>query len=195
MKVMTIQGSPRRQGNTATLLGLAEDFFRAEGHDVDRLEVVDTDFRGCCGAYQLHNSEGRVCHVQDEAPAIFHRMSQAEVILFASPVFCWGLPAQLKGLVDRLYCRMDRDEGPALPRLQGRIMGLLLTAGGHDEDNAGLVIRGFGNLVTRVRGNLAGHLFVPYCREPQGLDDGIKARTVSFAREMLERGAVLVPPS
>ena len=191
MKVMTIQGSPRREGNTATLLGLMEDCFRAHGHDVDRLDIVDTDVRGCCGAYQLHDLAGRVCTAQDEAPAVFDRMARAQVIVFASPVFCWGLPAQLKGLVDRLYCRVDRDEGPAQPRLHGRIMGLLLTAGGHDEDNAGLVIRGFGNLVTRLRGNLAGHLFVPYCREPQGLDEAARERAVVFARDVMARGAIL----
>ena len=53
MKIITILGSPRRQGNTATVLSMFESLVAAQ-HQVDRVDLVDYDVRGClgCGACQ-----------------------------------------------------------------------------------------------------------------------------------------------
>ena len=75
-------------------------------------------------------------------------MVAADLVLIAAPVFCWGFPAQIKGLIDRMFCMMDFDgERPDVPRLHGKPMALLLTGGGEEADNADMVIRGFQQLV------------------------------------------------
>jgi multimeric flavodoxin WrbA len=64
-------------------------------------------------------------------------MVAADLVLIAAPIFCWGFPAQIKGLLDRMFCMMDFDgERPGVPRLHDKPMGLLLTGGGVEADNA-----------------------------------------------------------
>ena len=48
-----------------------------------------------------------LCSLQDDGNGLFRRMVEADLVLLAAPVFCWGFPAQIKGLVDRMYCLMD----------------------------------------------------------------------------------------
>ena len=47
MRVMTILGSPRRNGNTAMVLGWVEDHFRAAGHQIDSANMLDYEVGGC----------------------------------------------------------------------------------------------------------------------------------------------------
>ena len=50
MKVMTILGSPRRNGNTAKVLGQFESMI-SNGHEVERIDIVDSNVKGCVGCY------------------------------------------------------------------------------------------------------------------------------------------------
>jgi putative NADPH-quinone reductase len=104
------------------------------------------------------------------------------MVLIAAPVFCWGFPAQIKGLIDRMFCMMDFDgERPGVRRLQNRRMALLLTGGGEETDNADLVIRGFRQLVEYLGGRLVGHLYVGGCTTPKKITDDVKVRAFEFA--------------
>ncbi|RKX73024.1 MAG: flavodoxin family protein, partial [Spirochaetes bacterium] len=51
MKVLCIQGSPRRKGNTAKILGWVEEEIRSHGHDVEHIHIEDLSLEGCCGCY------------------------------------------------------------------------------------------------------------------------------------------------
>jgi multimeric flavodoxin WrbA len=114
-------------------------------------------------------------------------MVAADLVLIAAPIFCWGFPAQIKGLIDRTYCMMDFEgERPGAPRLHGKAMALLLTGGGDEVDNADLVIRGFEHLVHWLKGRMAGHLFVSGCAEPDAMGEDVKNRAVAFARTLTE---------
>jgi multimeric flavodoxin WrbA len=179
---MTILGSPRRQGNTAKVLGWIEGQFRAGGHEVDRACILDYQVQGCGECKACKKGEVELCSVQDDANGLFRRMVAADLVVIAAPVFCWGFPAQLKALVDRMYCLMDLGrERTGVPRLDGKPMALVLTAGGQEKDNADMVIRGFQKLVEYLKAVCAGHLLVPGCSGPDALDDAVKHCAVEFA--------------
>ena len=128
-----------------------------------------------------------LCSISDDANELYRRMVAADLVLIAAPIFCWGFPAQLKGLLDRMFCLMDMaGEQSAAPWQAGKLMGLLLTGGGEETDNADLVIRGFEQLVSWIRGRMAGHLFIGGCTEPEAIGDDVKDRAVAFA-SMLAR--------
>ena len=183
MRIMTILGSPRRQGNTAKVLGWIQDQFRAEGHEVDSAVMLDYRVQGCGECMACKKGTVELCSLGDDANALFQRMVAADLVLIAAPVFCWGFPAQIKGLIDRMFCMMDFDgERADVPRLHGKGMALLLTGGGEEADNADLVIRGFEQLVQWLKGRLAGQLFVGGCTSPADIGDDVKARAVEFAR-------------
>ncbi len=126
-----------------------------------------------------------LCSIDDDANGLFRRMAAADLTLVAAPVFCWGFPAQIKGLIDRMYCMMDFDgERPNVPRLNGKSMALLLTGGGEAANNADLVIPGFQNLVKWVNGRMAGHWFLSGCTKPEAMGEDVKALAVAFAKRI-----------
>jgi multimeric flavodoxin WrbA len=186
MRIVTVLGSPRRHGNTATALHWVEDQFRADGHGVDRIDIVDYNVGGCRECLSCKKGGAHLCFVDDDANALFRRMVLSDLVLFASPVFCWGFPAQLKALIDRTYCLMDFD-GPRtdLPRLHGKPMALLLTAGGDRIDNADLVFRGFHHNVGLLRAREASTWLVPNCTDRAALGEAVQEQAAEFARTLL----------
>ena len=119
MRVMTILGSPRREGNTAKVLGWIEDRLRADGHDIDAANMLDYNVGGCHECLACKRGTVDLCSIDDDANALYRRMVVADLVLIAVPVFCWGFPAQIKGLIDRMYCMMDfAAPRPGVPRLQ-----------------------------------------------------------------------------
>ena len=182
MRVMTILGSPRRQGNTAKVLGWIEEQLRADCHEVDSAAILDYAVQGCGECMACKRGTVELCSIDDDANALFRRMAAADLVLIAAPVFCWGFPAQIKGLIDRMFCMMDFDgERAGVPRLHGKGMALLLTGGGEEADNADLVIRGFEQLVQWLKGRMTGQLFVGGCTVPKDIGEDVKARAIEFA--------------
>lgn len=187
MRIMTILGSPRRQGNTAKVLGWIEEQLQADGHEVDRANILDYRVQGCGECMACKKGTIELCSIGDDANALFRRMVAADLVLIAAPVFCWGFPAQIKGLLDRMFCLMDMaGEQPAAPWRRGKPMGLLLTGGGEEADNADLVIRGFEQLVQWIKGRMAGHWFVGGCTEPEAIGEDMKKRAVEFAKRLVQ---------
>lgn len=183
MRIMSVLGSPRRQGNTAKVLGWIEDQFQADGHEVDAANILDHRVQGCGECRACKRGTVELCSIGDDANALFRRMAAADLILVAAPVFCWGFPAQVKALIDRTYCMMDFDgERAGVPRLHGKGMALLLTGGGEEAENGELVIRGFRQLVQWLKCRPAGHWFVGGCTEPGAIGPEVKSRAAEFAR-------------
>ena len=182
MRIMTILGSPRREGNTGTVLGWIETRFRADGHHVDRANIADCRVQGCGECLVCKQGHIELCNVHDDANDLYRRMVAADLVLIAAPIFCWGFPAQLKGLLDRMFCLMDMSgEQAAAPWQPGKAMGLLLTGSGEETDNADLVIRGFEQLVQWVQGRMVGHWFIGGCTEPKALGADVERRAAKFA--------------
>jgi multimeric flavodoxin WrbA len=99
MKVLGIYGSPRQGGNSDLLLDQALEGARMAGAQVERLYVRDFNIGGCleCGGCDQTGS----CVIPDDMDQIYPRLLDAEVLFMAAPIFFYGVPAQLKALVDR----------------------------------------------------------------------------------------------
>jgi len=99
MKVLGIYGSPRKNGNTDRLLDKALEGARAAGAETSAVYARKLKMSGCieCGGC---DKTGK-CVVQDDMQSVYPRMEEADVIILASPIFFYGLTAQVKALVDR----------------------------------------------------------------------------------------------
>lgn len=186
MRTMTILGSPRRHGNTAKALQWVEEQLRAEGHEIDHVNILDCNVGGCRECLACHKPDADLCLVEDDANGLFLRMVQADLVLIAAPVFCWGFPAQIKGLIDRFYCLMDFESPRTdVPRLTGKPMSLMMTGGGEQIDNADLVFRGFTQMLGLLRARPAGNWYVPNCTTPDALGENVRAAAVHFAKSLV----------
>lgn len=100
MKVVAVNGSPRKKGNTQELLECAVKELRAEGIEVELLSLAEQDVRPCTGCEKCYKKVWD-CPIDDDGIAVLKKMASADGLLVASPVYFGGITAQLKALVDR----------------------------------------------------------------------------------------------
>ena len=100
VKVLAINGSPRKKGNTQVLIDEAAKEIKKEGIEVKSISIADYDIRPCDGCEQCFKKPWD-CPIKDDAVKVLKRMIAADGLLIGSPVYCGGVTAQLKALFDR----------------------------------------------------------------------------------------------
>jgi multimeric flavodoxin WrbA len=99
LKVLGISGSPRRHGNTETLLDSFLDGAKAAGASVEKVVLKEINYSPCQGCNACHKTGE--CIVKDDAPGVYDKILAADVVAVASPIYSMGITAQLKGFIDR----------------------------------------------------------------------------------------------
>lgn len=101
-RLVVLVGSVRRGGNTELL---AKAFADGAGirHEVELMSVADYQIHPCVGCNYCYNSEGNRCVQNDGMMVIYEKLRKADTVIIASPVYFYGISAQLKALVDRLH--------------------------------------------------------------------------------------------
>lgn len=103
MKVLGISGSPRRDGNTATLIHTAFDVLHEEGIETEYLSVADHSVKPCIACGGCFTSESPRCTQKDPAfDGIIEKFAAADGILIGSPVYFGSATPQLISLMDRV---------------------------------------------------------------------------------------------
>ena len=108
MKVLMINGSPRKDGNTAVALREMEKIFTEEGVEVTTLDIGGSDIRGCiaCGSC---SKLGR-CVFDDEVNAAAPLFAEADGLVVGSPVYYASANATLIAFLDRLFYSANVDK-------------------------------------------------------------------------------------
>ncbi len=99
MMVVGIYGSPRKRGNTDLMLDAFLAGAEEAGGEIVRIYVRDLDINGCLGCG--HCDKAGVCIQKDDMQEVYPFLEKAERIVAASPIYFYGITAQLKLLVDR----------------------------------------------------------------------------------------------
>ena len=101
MNILIISGSPRKGGNTELL---ADAFAKgaAEHHHVEIVSVHDYKVNPCLGCNACFKTNG-ICAQKDDMAIIYEKMNQADMLVIASPVYFYGISAQLKVVIDRFH--------------------------------------------------------------------------------------------
>lgn len=126
-KTLILAGSPRAGGNSDTAVAWMARGIREAGGTVEIIALRDWRIQACtaCGACAV---EGRcILEAHDDVERLFQRMEAAERLVFASPVFFYGLPARFKAFVDRAQSRwVGCAQGKIMPPKAG--LALLVAA-------------------------------------------------------------------
>lgn len=99
VNVLGISGSPRRHGNTETLLDAVLEGAREAGADVEKIVLRPLEYASCQGCNACHKTG--VCVLKDDLTEVFEKIGDADVIVLASPIYSMGITAEAKGLIDR----------------------------------------------------------------------------------------------
>jgi len=183
MNVATIYGGPRLDGNTATVLGWVEDAIRAGGHSVARFNANEMNIRGCQGCYACAQStEKPGCIVEDDMRRVVAAMVDADAIVFASPLYMWGVSGQLKQVLDRGMCLVKDYMGPSYASfVDGKRAMLLMTCMGPVEGNADWARDQFSQYAEYMKLDLIEAWIVPGCSTPDRLGDEVRAKAAKLA--------------
>ena len=102
MNILILSGSPRKGGNTDLLV---EAFVKgvSQKHHVEVVSVRDYKVNPCMGCNACFKSKDNTCVQKDDMPLVYEKMSQANMLVIASPVYFYGLSAQLKAVIDRFH--------------------------------------------------------------------------------------------
>lgn len=107
-KVLILTGSMRKGGNT-DLLAQAFAEGAEKNNEVEIVSVADYKVNPCIGCNSCFTREKNECFQNDDMPMIYEKLREADTVVIASPVYFYGISAQLKAVIDRLHTPM-RDE-------------------------------------------------------------------------------------
>lgn len=104
-KILVLTSSARVKGNSDLL---ADEFIRGtqeSGHKVEKIGLSRKNIKGCLGCNACQRNTG-VCVQKDDAIEIIQKMLDADIIVFATPVYFYHVNAQMKLLWDRTYAQI-----------------------------------------------------------------------------------------
>ncbi|MFT8348854.1 flavodoxin family protein [Clostridium saccharoperbutylacetonicum] len=121
MKIIVLHGSTRKNGNTARLVN---EFVKgaSKNNDVEIVSVADYKVNPCTSCNACFVKEDHSCCQKDDMNIIYNKLAQADMVVVASPVYCFGVSAQLKAVLDRLH-------SPIRKTFNVKKLGLLIVAG------------------------------------------------------------------
>lgn len=145
MKITVLTGSPRKSGNSACLAGQFIKGAEEKGHEVFRFDCAFKNV-GPCRACNRCGMDGP-CIIDDDFSELRPHLVEADMVVFATPMYYFGISAQMKRVIDRFYA------------INGQIKGAPKKSGLHAH------FRRHGK-----RGSRAHAAALPHADEIPGLD-------------------------
>ena len=127
-RIVILNGSPRRNGNTAMLIQKFTEGAETVGHTVLEFFLSHMQIRGCKGCFGGHNGRTCPCVQRDDMDKIYPAVRDCDVVVLASPLYYWNLSGQLQTAMDRLFA-LEENDGNLL-RGHHRSGALLMAAEG-----------------------------------------------------------------
>lgn len=118
MNIIVLNGSPRK-GNTVSAINALNEGLESAGHNVEVVDTYKLKVGPCVACGKCNRTEG--CVMKDDTNMILDKMMASDMIIWATPVYWWGITAQLKLVLDKCYCRG--------PLLKGKKIGCVVVGG------------------------------------------------------------------
>jgi len=191
MKVLFLQGSPRRDGNTQAVCSHMAKTLRGEGAQVETLRLADMTIKGCTECFACQKVSDRPgCPLKDDMNAVYDRVLAADAVVLATPVFCWCMTAQLRAALDRFYafCKFGESAvGKFKCLIDGKRFALVVTAGGGPYDGAEICVASYRAMAAFLRLEDRGEFVAAPLGEPPktAKDKALLERAAKFAGQLL----------
>jgi multimeric flavodoxin WrbA len=122
VKIIAINGSPRKKWNTAKLLEKALEGAASQGGETEYIHLYDLNYKGCisCFACKTRGGEsyGR-CVIEDDLTPILRKIEEIDVIILGSPIYFGSVSGEMKSFMERLlfpYLSYDPPPRSLFPR-------------------------------------------------------------------------------
>lgn len=152
-KIVILNGSPRRNGNTSALVKAFTEGATGAGNEVTEFFLGGMEIHGCKGCFGGHSSQACPCVQKDDMDKIYPAVREAEVVVLASPLYYWNMSGQIRIAIDRLFA-LEEGDGNLL-RGHERASALLMAAEGHGFED---VVLYYDHLMEHLRWKNLGHV-------------------------------------
>ncbi len=152
MKILVITGSPRKNGNSNTL---AEHFIRGAeeaGHEIVRFDAAFKEVHPCIGCNQC--GMNGACVFKDDFEFVRKHIVDAGMVVFATPMYYFGISAQIKAVIDRFYAINGSIHVP-------KKAALLMTYADNDKRKEKAIVDHYGVLLDYLGWSDAGQVIAP----------------------------------
>lgn len=193
MKTYILMASPRREGNTAALVAPFMDELKSAGHEAEMVWLYDKDIQPCLACRVCQKDWTKFgCARQDDVQEIFDKILDVDLIVFATPIYCWYCTAPMKALMDRLVYGMNKyygdEKGPAL--WAGKAVASITTCGYRPERGADLWEEGLKRYCKHSGLQYIGQIAERHLGyDTEFMDAEKEARARKFAQMVLEQAA------
>ena len=122
-KIFAVNGSPRKNGNTAQLLQKALEGAASVGAEVKLIQLADLDFSGCRSCFACKRLKNPVpgCVLKDDLAEILQELLQADGLIMGSPIYFGAESGLYRNFLERLFFPMLRYTNPPSSRAEKKI--------------------------------------------------------------------------
>lgn len=187
MKIITISGSPRKKGNTSTVLDKIESLI-GKDNEIERINIVDHGINGCLGCSRCQEVIDKPSCVQnDDANNLLEKLIESELIIYGTPLYGHCYSSQLKAFLDRQVSLFKFIEGKdksvsemeIKSLIEGKPVILLVTCQGPEENNCEIIKLLFDKYCETSKTVCLGKYIVPFCSDP--------SEALSNSQKMIEK--------
>jgi multimeric flavodoxin WrbA len=189
-KMMILTGSPRKNGNTNTVVGWFAEGAKESGAKIELIDItkLKSTHHGCIGCLGCQKSEKYECAVKDEVQPVLARIPSSDVVVFATPTYFFGPSAQLKSLLDRMYSLIKFNGGAGgYEHNLGQVeFAVIATAGGGLQPGLQLIEDTF-KTIAGFAGTACSSLLVPHASmhsDDLKQDRDLRERAAAFGRKL-----------
>lgn len=115
-KILIILGGGRKKGNTAQLVDAFMKGAMEAGHATELISLNQLQVNGCIGCNACRY--GKPCVQKDDFNSLVPKILEADLLVFASPLYFWTISSKIKAFIERFYCIAQKDDNPPLERYE-----------------------------------------------------------------------------
>lgn len=131
-KIVILNGSPRRNGNTSELIKAFTEGATQAGHSVTEFFLDGMNIHACKGCFGGGKNPESPCVQKDDMDQIYPVYREADVVVLASPLYYWSISGQLKCAFDRLFAVAECNANYANP-IKESILLMAAEGNGYEE--------------------------------------------------------------
>lgn len=154
-KIVVITGSPRKNGNSFAMTDAFIQAAEAKGHTITRFDAAMKNVGGCHACMTCYKT-GKACSFDDDFNTIAPAILEADAVVFTTPVYWYSIPAQIKGVIDRLFSLVVGGKDVA-----GKECAMIVCCEEHEMDVMDGVRIPLERTAALLKWNMVGEVLVP----------------------------------
>ncbi|MBM7868561.1 multimeric flavodoxin WrbA [Clostridium pascui] len=122
MKILGINGSPRKNWNTDILINKSLEGAKSQGAEAEIIHLYDLKFKGCISCFACKQINGKSygkCAVKDDLASVFEKIEKADALILGSPIYFGEVTGEMRSFLERLffqYLVYDKERTILMPK-------------------------------------------------------------------------------